>query len=247
MNLSDELMKSLDIETVFTITIAGRNIPVMETVIVSWLVMAVIIITAFVFTRNLRQIPRGAQSILESAIEFLNNFSKKQFGKYADIFGPYIGTIFLFLLVADIIPAITPVFALGKAPPFEIKPPTRDINLCAALAILSFLLMFFSGLIARRPIGWLKTLVSPMPLMLPFNLMEYIIKPLTLCLRLFGNILGAFIIMSLINISLANIVKFSILIPIPFSLYFDFFDGFVQAFVFTFLTSIYISESVEVE
>jgi F-type H+-transporting ATPase subunit a len=240
-------MKSLDIETVFTITAAGYEIPVTETVIVSWVVMAILIIAAFIFTRNLQRIPRGAQSLVESGIEFLNNFSKNQFGKYAGIFGPYIGTLFLFLLLANIIPAITPVFAAGKAPLFDIKPPTRDINLCAALALVSVLLMIFSGLIVRRPSGWLKNLFNPMPIMLPFNLMEYIIKPLTLCLRLFGNILGGFIIMSLISFMLANLIKFSILIPIPFSLYFDFFDGFVQALVFTFLTSLYISEAVETE
>ncbi|MDR1149357.1 MAG: F0F1 ATP synthase subunit A [Spirochaetaceae bacterium] len=247
MDLSDELTKSLDIDTVFTITAAGHEIPVTETVIVSWVVMAILIIAAFIFTRNLRRIPRGAQSIVESGIEFLNNFSKSQFGKYAGIFGPYIGTLFLFLLLANILPAITPVFAMGKEPLFEIKPPTRDINLCAALALVSVLLMIFSGLIVRRPSGWLKNLFNPIPIMLPFNLMEYIIKPLTLCLRLFGNILGGFIIMTLISIMLANLIKFSILIPIPFSLYFDFFDGFVQALVFTFLTSLYISEAVETE
>ncbi|MDR0409948.1 MAG: F0F1 ATP synthase subunit A [Spirochaetaceae bacterium] len=247
MDLSDELMKSLDIETVFTITIAGHSIPVTETVVVSWVVMLLLIIAAFIFTRNMRQVPRGAQAIVEACVDFLNNFSKNQFGKYSGIFGPYIGTLFLFLLLSNIIPAITPVFAAGKEPLFEIKPPTRDVNLCAALALVSILLTFFSGLVVRGPLGWFKNLFHPVPVMLPFNLMEYVIKPLSLCLRLFGNILGAFIIMSLINIALANAISFSMVIPIPFSLYLDFFDGFVQALVFTFLTALYISEAVEID
>ncbi|MDR1363966.1 MAG: F0F1 ATP synthase subunit A [Spirochaetaceae bacterium] len=247
MNLSEELMGALDIETAFTIVIAGHKIPVTETVIVSWVVMALLIIAALVFTRNLQKIPHGAQALVEGGIEFLNNFSKNQFGKYANVFGPYIGTLFLFLLLANLLPALTPVFAMGKAPPFDIKPPTRDINLCAAFALISILLTLVSGIIVRGPIGWLKTLFNPVPVMLPFNLMEYIIKPLSLCLRLFGNMLGAFIIMSLIDIVLGNAIKFSILIPIPLSLYFDFFDGFIQALVFTFLTALYISEAVESE
>jgi F-type H+-transporting ATPase subunit a len=240
-------MNGLDIETVFIITAAGFSIPVTETVVVSWVVMALLIIGALLVTRNLQVVPHGAQTLLEGGIEFLNNFSKNQFGKRYKIFGPYIGTVFLFLLTANILPAITPVFVFGKTPIFEIKPPARDINLCAALALVSVLLMLFSGIIVRGPRGWFKNLFHPIPVMLPFNLLEYIIRPLSLCLRLFGNILGGFIIMSLINIALANAIKFSLIIPIPFSLYFDFFDGFIQALVFTFLTTLYVSEAIEVE
>lgn len=247
MNLGEELMKSLEIETVFTINVAGHRIPVTETVVVSWVAMALLIIAALLVTRNLKRIPRGFQTLLEAGIEFLNKFSKQQFGKRAKIFSPYIGTLFLFLLAANILPAITPPFAFGKDPVFDIKPPTRDINVCAALALVSVLLMLSSGLAARGPGGWAKNLLRPIPVMLPFNLLEYIIRPLSLCLRLFGNILGGFIIMTLINIALAGAIKFSLVIPIPLSLYFDFFDGFIQALVFTFLTTLYVSEAVETE
>jgi F-type H+-transporting ATPase subunit a len=185
MNLSEELMNSLNIETVFTITIAGRRIPVTETVVVSWVVMALLIIAALLVTRNLQKIPRGFQSLLESGIDFLNKFSKEQFGKRAGLFGPYLGTVFLFLLTANILPVLTPVFAFGRSPPFDIRPPTRDINLCAALALVSVLLMLSSGLAARGPAGWFKNLLHPVPMMLPFNLLEYVIRPLSLCLRLF--------------------------------------------------------------
>jgi F-type H+-transporting ATPase subunit a len=247
MNLSEELMRCLEIETVFTVNVAGHKIPVTESVVVSWVAMVALIGGALLVTRNLKRIPRGFQSLLEAGVEFLNNFSKQQFGKRAKIFGPYIGTLFLFLLVANILPAITPAFAFGKEPVFDIKPPTRDINVCAALALVSVLLMLFSGLIVRGPGGWFKNLLHPVPLMLPFNLLEYVIRPLSLCLRLFGNILGGFIIMSLINIALAVVLNFSLVIPIPISLYFDFFDGFIQALVFTFLTTLYVSEAVETE
>jgi F-type H+-transporting ATPase subunit a len=81
--------------------------------------------------------------------------------------------------------------------------------------------------------------------MLPFNLLEYLIKPLSLCLRLFGNVLGAYIIMRLIEGALDGVLHITVGIPVPFSLYFDFFDGFIQALVFTFLTTLYVSEAVE--
>jgi F-type H+-transporting ATPase subunit a len=75
--------------------------------------------------------------------------------------------------------------------------------------------------------------------MLPFNIMEYAIKPMSLCLRLFGNILGAYIIMLLIE-SVAPIA-----FPPLAGLYFDLFDGLIQAVVFAFLSTIYIAEAIE--
>jgi F-type H+-transporting ATPase subunit a len=175
-------------------------------------------------------------------MEFCNNFSREHFGRKAAIYGPYIGTVFLFLLFANLIPAISPlsISALGVEPPFVIKPPTRDINLTAALSLMSIALVFFGGLWARGPAGWFRNLLHPVPMMLPFNLLEYIIRPLSLCLRLFGNILGGFIIMLLIEKAL----PVPAVVPALLSLYFDFFDGLIQAVVFTFLTTLFVAEAV---
>jgi F-type H+-transporting ATPase subunit a len=229
----------------FSLTLFGqefRSLDINETVLVSWVVMALLIIVSVVLTRRLRQVPRGAQVFLEAAMEFCNNFSREHFGRRAAIYGPYIGTVFLFLLLANIIPAISPlsISALGVEPPFVIKPPTRDINLTAALSLMSIALVFFGGLRARGPAGWFRNLLHPVPMMLPFNLLEYIIRPLSLCLRLFGNILGGFIIMLLIEKAL----PVPAVVPAVLSLYFDFFDGLIQAVVFTFLTTLFVAEAV---
>lgn len=245
MSIGEKLIESLQINTIFTIRAGGFVIPITETVVLSWVVMVVLIVGAFIATRRFRPVPRGVQAIVEAGVDFLNNFSREQFGKYARIFGPFIGTLFLYLLTANIIPAFTPAMALGHEAPFEIKPPARDINVPAALALVSILLVFFSGIIVRGPAGWLKTLFHPVPAMLPFNILEYVIKPVTLCLRLFGNILGAFIIMTLVNLALENALGFSSGISVFPSLYFDFLDGFIQALVFTFLTTLYIAEAVK--
>jgi F-type H+-transporting ATPase subunit a len=218
-----------------------RSIDINETVFVSWVVMAILIIASLILTRRLKEIPRGGQVILEAAVEFLNNFSKEQFGRRAKTFAPFIGTIFLFLLVANIIPVLTPVGVFGHEPPFSIKPPARDINLTAAMAILTILVVLISGLKVRGLGGWCKNLLHPVPMMLPFNLLEYIIRPTSMCLRLFGNILGGFIIMLLIEGAAP------IAVPTILSLYFDFLDGFIQALVFTFLTTLFIAEAVNVE
>jgi F-type H+-transporting ATPase subunit a len=216
------------------------SLDITETVLISWVVMAALIIASLALTRRLREVPRGAQTILEALVEFLNAFSKAQFGKRAETYGPYIGTIFLFLLGANIIPAISPVAVFGREPPFSIRPPTRDINLTAAMAILSILLVLISGIRARGLGGWCKNLLHPMPMMLPFNLLEYLIRPASMCLRLFGNILGGLIIMLLIESAVP------IGIPPVLSLYFDFLDGLIQALVFTFLTTLFIAEAIGV-
>jgi F-type H+-transporting ATPase subunit a len=245
MDLGTKINEALDFTTVFTVKVGGHTIGINETVVVTWLVMAVLIILALALTRKMRQIPRGPQAILEVAVEFLNNFSRDQFGRRAKTYGPYIGTVFLFLLTANIIPVLSPLhvslFGHNFAPPFVIKPPARDINFTAALAIISILMVLIGGLRARGLRGWAKNLLQPMPMMLPFNLLEYLIRPISLCLRLFGNILGGFIIMNLIE-AVAPLV-----VPPFLSLYFDFLDGLIQALVFAFLTTLFVAEAVEVE
>jgi len=237
-------MEALDIKTIFTLTLFNVKIPVTETVIISWAVMLILIIASLVITRKLKEIPAGAQAFLEAGVEFLNNFAKNQFGSFAKYLGPYMGSLFLFLLLSNIIPVLSPLafkaFGHKFSPLFEIHPPTRDINVTAALAIISILLVLVCGFAARGVKGWLKRLFYPVPFMLPFNIMEYGTRLISLALRLFGNILGGYVLMSMIE------GLFPLALPIVFSLYFDFFDGLIQAAIFVFLTSLYISEAVKV-
>jgi F-type H+-transporting ATPase subunit a len=229
--------------SIFGLEIA--SIDINETVVVSWIVMVILIIASLLLTRKLRQIPRGAQALLEAAIEFLNKLSREHFGRRARIYGPYIGTVFLFLLLANLIPVLSPlsISLFDIEPDFVIKPPARDINLTAALALVSILMVLIGGLRARGIKGWAKNLLHPVPMMLPFNLLEYIIRPASLCLRLFGNILGGYIIMLLIEKAL----PIPLGIPVLLSVYFDFLDGLIQAMVFTFLTVLFVAEAVETE
>ena len=122
---------------------------------------------------------------------------------------------------------------------FGIKPPTKDLTVTAALAVMSIVLVQMAGIQTKGVKGWLHSFLEPMPAMLPMNILELFIKPVSLCMRLFGNVLGAFIIMCMIE----GLVR--IIVPVPFSLYFDFFDGLIQVYVFTLLTSMYIAEAVE--
>jgi F-type H+-transporting ATPase subunit a len=236
-------MDVLEVKTIFTIALFGINLPITETVIVSWAVMLILIIGALIFTRKFTEIPRGPQAILEAMVELLNSFSKGQFGSWSKYFGCYMGTLFLFLLLANIIGVLSPVEVsfMGRefTPLFIIKPPTRDINVTAPLAVLTILAVLVCGIIAKGPLGWLKNLFHPVAFMLPFNIMEYGTRLLSLSLRLFGNILGGFVLMHMIE----GLIPLGI--PMVFSLYFDFFDGLIQAAVFVFLSSMYLSEALK--
>ena len=80
-----------------------------------------------------------------------------------------------------------------------------------------------------------------MPVLLPINLMEIAIRPLALCMRLFGNVLGAFIIMEIIKYLVPAVV------PAVFCIYFDLFDGLIQTIVFVFLTALFAGEGIKEE
>jgi F-type H+-transporting ATPase subunit a len=237
-------MEALAIKTIFTFTLFGLEIPITETVVVSWFVMLFLIAVSLILTRKLKTIPTGAQAILETGMEFLNNFAKNQFGSFAKYLAPYIGCIFLFIVTANIIgflsPPVVKIFGYEFIPPFPIRPPTRDINVTAALAAVSVFLVLVCGLAARGLRGWLKNFLKPAPLMLPFHILDYFTRTMSLALRLFGNILGGYILMGLIEKLLP------VGLPMVLALYFDFFDGMLQAIIFVFLTSLYLSEAVKI-
>ena len=79
--------------------------------------------------------------------------------------------------------------------------------------------------------GFLHSFAEPVPIMLPINILELAIRPTSLCMRLFGNVLGSFVVMKLLEFICPAIL--------------DFFDGFIQAYVFVFLTSLFIKEAIE--
>ena len=119
------------------------------------------------------------------------------------------------------------------------KPPTKDMNVTAALALMSILLIEFAGIHKKGVRRWLKSFAEPIAIVAPINVLEVFIKPLSLCMRLFGNVIGAFVIMKLIE----HILPWAL--PIPFSMYFDVFDGLIQAYVFVFLTGLFIKEAID--
>ncbi|TCS78809.1 ATP synthase F0 subcomplex A subunit [Muricomes intestini] len=226
-SLTKNLLEELNVETVFTIPVFG-GIDVSESVVVTWIIMAVVILLSIIFVRNLRvENPGKKQLVLESAIGWIQDFFVDVMGKENKRYVPYLITVILYLGISNIIGL------------FGFKPPTKDLNVTAALAIMSMFLIEYSGIHRNGLKHWVKHFAEPVPVVAPILILEIIIRPLSLCMRLFGNVLGAFVIMELLKLVAP------VLIPIPFSFYFDIFDGFLQAYVFVFLTALFMNEEQE--
>lgn len=213
------------------------DIPITNVVLMSWIAMAVIILFAFLSTRKLKLVPTGMQNVIELIVEAINNFASEMIGKEGKKFAPYIGTIGMFLIVSNTIGALF----MSEITDGIICPPTRTLAVPVALAVMTIVVVIGAGIKKKGLIGFFKSLFKPVVIMFPFKLLEFIIKPLSLSLRLFGNIFGAYIAMELLFQSLPWGI------PAVASLYFDLFDGGLQAFVFVLLTSLYIAEEVEDE
>ena len=225
--LVKNLMTELNCDTAFTIPIFG-GIPVAESVFVTWLIMAVVILLCAIFVRNLKvTAPGKGQLLLETAVSGIYRFFEDILGEKGKRFIPYLMSVGIYIGIANLIGIL------------GFKPPTKDINVTASLAILSIILIELSGVLAKGGRGWLKSFAEPMVVILPINILEIFIRPLSLCMRLFGNVLGSFVIMELLKMVVPAIL------PAVFSCYFDIFDGLIQAYVFVFLTALFIKEAID--
>ena len=225
--LSEKLMEELNCETAFTIPVFG-GIPIAESVVVTWIIMAVLVLGSIFWVRDLRvENISKRQLVLETIIGTLWDFFYGVLGEEGKKYIPYLMTVGIYIASANMIGI------------FGMKSPTKDVGVTCALALMSIILIEYSGVKKKGPKKFLKSFAEPIPIMLPMNILEVFIRQLSLCMRLFGNILGAFVIMELIK------MVAPLLVPIPFSMYFDLFDGFIQAYVFVFLTSMFIKESIE--
>lgn len=225
--IASELKAMLNVDTAFTIPVFG-GIEIAESVVITWVVMAVMLIFAICMTRNLKvENPGKRQMILETCVTGLQNMVRGIIGEEGKQYVEYLVTVIVFIGISNIIGL------------FGMKPPTKDLNVTGALAIMSIVLIEYAGIHAKGTKKWLHSFAEPVAIIAPLNVLEIFIRPLSLCMRLFGNVLGAFVVMELLKMIMPAIL------PIPFSLYFDIFDGLIQAYVFVFLTGLFIKEAVE--
>ena len=212
--LTQALMEELTVEYV---KVGSLQIP--ESVVISWVIMLLLVVGSILLTRNLKvdHISKR-QAALEALYSLGKNFFEGLLGKEGSRYVPYLMTVALYIACSNVIGV------------FGVKPPTKDLDVTAALALMSIVLIEYAGVRARGGAGFLKSLAAPTPIMTPMNILEIAIRPTSLCMRLFGNVLGAFVIMELLKLVVP------VFVPAVFSLYFDLFDGLIQTYGEVFLS-----------
>lgn len=226
--LQQGLVSQLENPIAFDIPLFG-GIPVAQSVVVSWVVMALAVALSAALTRRLDLRPGRGQVMLEWLVGGIDAFCRDALGPRGRAYAAWLGTVGIFLGLANLVGVLS------------LPPPTKDVNVTAALAITSTALIYGGQFRAHGLVGGLRRFAQPMGILLPINVLEIVIRPLSLCMRLFGNVLGSFVVMELMKHVLPVVA------PAVLSIYFDLFDGLIQAIVFVFLTALFLADAVEEE
>ena len=205
--------------------------------LVSWFVIALLVIASLAATINSQRIPRGIQNFMEYTLEFIRDLAKSQLGeKDYRPWVPFIGTLFLFIFVSNWSGALIP-WGVIELPSGELAAPTNDINTTVAFALLTSLAYFYAGL-SKKGLGYFGNYVHPVAFLLPIKVLEDFTKPLSLSFRLFGNILADELVVAVL------VLLVPILIPLPI-MALGLLTSAVQALVFATLAGAYIHEAIE--
>lgn len=216
------------------------GIVITETVVNTWIIMLVLIVLSLILVRRFDKVPKGSQNVVEMIVDMIYKLTEQGMGKDKLGFGPYIGTLFLYLIFSNL-------WGLTG-----FRPPTADVNTTFALSIATFFMIHFFG-IKSKGLHYFKGFAEPVPFMLPLNIISELATPISLAFRLFGNIVGGLIIMHLLYGALAGLsMKLGVPIPIfeagiptVLHIYFDIFAGVLQSFIFVMLTMVFVSMAMD--
>ncbi|MGL5973355.1 MAG: F0F1 ATP synthase subunit A [Oscillospiraceae bacterium] len=225
---------------IFEIPILG-GIKIPETLVNSWIIMVVLIVLAFVLTRKMERVPGKRQLLAESYVNFIRAMVTETMGKEKLSYAPYIGTLFIFSIVSNFSSLI------------GLRAPTSDFNTTLGWALITTFLIHKAKM--KNGLGsYLKGYVDPLPFMLPLNIVSEIATPISMSFRHYGNLIAGYVITTLLYGALGFLTTalFNITIPIlqlgipaVLSVYFDIFTGFIQAFIFSTLSMVFITMALD--
>ncbi len=224
------------------------GIPITETVVNGWIVVIAISIICFILGRNLTtRKPSKRQILAEKAVLMLQNLIKNTMGEHNMFFLPYIGALFSYSMLSSLSGLV------------GLRAPTGDLNTTVAFALVAFFLIQFYNIKNKGVGGWLKGFTEPVVVITPLNLISEIASPISMAFRHFGNIASGIVITGLIYGALAGLSNLllgwiPVIGSIPFlqaglpavlSLYFDLFTSFLQAYIISMLTMVYVGSANE--
>lgn len=216
-----EQLVRFDVITIGPVTITS-------TVVNTWIVMLVLFAFIWLMTRGgFHTIPRGSQVVLEMLAGFIHGLIDENVGRSGRKYMFLPATLFLFIFVLNV-SWLIPGFA----------PPTTDVMTTAALAVVTVIIVQLSGIREKGIGGWLKNFAQPVVIMAPMNLVEEVVKPFSLAIRLFGNMFGEKTVVTILSI----LVPLALPVPVMFL---GLLMGGIQAFIFTLLTVTYLATATQ--
>jgi F-type H+-transporting ATPase subunit a len=201
--------------------------PITAAVIVTWAIMALLVLGALVATRHLKIIPGKVQAALELLVETIDSQIRDTSGAAPTPYRSFIGTLFVYILIANwssLIPGV--------------EPPTAKLETDMALAVLVFLSVIWFGVAGGGVGGYFKSFAVPNPIMIPLNMVESVTRVFSMFVRLFGNVMSGVFVIGIVA-TLAGLI-----VPIPL-MALDLLTGLVQAYIFAILAMVFITATVE--
>ena len=201
-----------------------------EVILMTWIVIAALIVFAVFATRKRGVIPGKTQIMGELFVTGLYGLTEDALDeRLGRKFAPLICALFMFLVISD---------SLGIIP--HLEEPTKDLNVPLSLGIMGFVIAHYCGIREKGIKRYIKEYMEPFFIMLPLNIIGELAKVISISFRLFGNIMGG----SIIILVVSHLI-YSLVLPPFLCFFFGLFIGTIQAFVFTMLTIVYIAVQVK--
>ena len=200
-------------------------------VIHSWLFIVFLVVIGKLASGSVSMIPKGAQNLWEPIIEGLEDFMVNITGEEGRPYFPLVATLFLYIFLCNMAGLLPGLFS-----------PTSNLNTTASMAIVVFFTTHYIG-IKEHGAKYIKHFLGPIwwlsPLMLPIEIVSHLARVLSLSFRLFGNVMAEDLVLAIVMFLAGKFLA-------PFPLFFIFlFNSFVQAFIFTLLTMMYLGGALE--
>ena len=223
------------IDHYFDFTLFGQKLSVTSTHI-SIIIVDIVILAIALYARHIfkhpKDVPGVFQNVIELAVEMLDSMVSENMGKNAPRFRNYIGSIFLFILLSN----ISGILGL--------RSPTADYGVTLLLGLVTFAMIHLCGM-KKNGLKHFKIFIDPFVFFLPINLVSEIATPLSLSLRLFGNVMSGTVMLGLWYSLMPWFAKLGI--PSFLHAYFDLFSGAIQTYVFCMLTMVYVQQKISDE
>lgn len=211
----------------------GETVYITTSHVCMLIIMVTIMIFALVARRkmmNASEIPTGFQNFIEFVVELLQGFVNGSMGKHGKKYMNYVGTLFMFVLLSNI------------SGLFGLRPPTADYGTTFSLALITFVMIQYNNVKCNK-FGAVTDLFKPLWFLFPINIIGEIATPISMSLRLFGNVMAGTVMMALYYGLLPLVAKLGV--PAALHVYFDLFSGAIQAYVFCMLTMVFVTQKIE--